>query len=235
MKRIDAIFGIIGLLISGLCFFSTNNIIFSVALFLITMVDYFLVLRKRFDSYYSLTERVHTAYHFINSFIITLSVKDSYDDAFENASRIDNKKLKDEANNLENLTTVDKVKYLRGYFNLSIYKMFLNILDLYQDQGGNILNMTDNLISECTRTEKALTDTVSVGRKHLVEFLTLWVMSFAILVLMKVSIKSFYEMMLSNVYIPLMIFGYFLLSIISIHLFVVSYTNLTIKEDTGNE
>ena len=233
MKKLDITFLIIGLFLGWLSYFAIDKILFSVIIFAIFLFDYFFFIRKRFVNFYSQIERVHTAYHFINSFIITLSVKESYDDAFTNASRINNKKLNDETENLTNLTTCDKVKYLRGYFNLSIYKMFLNILDLYQDQGGNILNMSDNLISECTRTEKTLTETVNIGRKHLIEFIILWIMSFGILFVLKFSIKSFYNMMLNNALIPPMLLGYFLLSILSVHLFINSYTNLTIKEDSG--
>lgn len=177
---------------------------------------------------------MHTCYHFINSFIVTLSVKESYDDAFESATRINNKVLNDQIKELGNYNIYDRVKYLRQYFNLSIYKMFLNVLDLYQDQGGNILNMSDNLIRECTRTEKTLGETRQIGFKHLVEFLLLWSMATGILVFVRFSISDFYFQMLSNPIFKPMIFMFFLIILLSVHLFFSSYVNLSIKEDSGS-
>ena len=230
MKKIDIVFIILGIFLGILCYFSINNIIFSVVILVIFVADYFIFMRKKFIHYFSLIERVHTSYHFINSFIISLSVKDSLEDAYQSGIRINNSRLNDETNALTEMPVIERVKYLADYFNLSIYKMFLNVLDLYQDQGGNILNMADNLLRECTRTEKTLSDTRSIGYKHLTEFLILWLMSFAILLFMRFSIQDFYLMMLKNQFIGPMIFMFFLICVVSINLFVNAFTNLTIKE-----
>ncbi len=231
MKKINIIFGILGILLGFLCYLSTSSIIFSVLIFAIFTIDYYFLMRKRFTRYFDLIERVHASYHFINSFVISLSVKDSLEDAYQNGIRINNTKLTEEAAELSNFSVVDRVKGLRDYFQLSIYKMFLNVLDLYQDQGGNILNMADNLLRECTRTEKTLTETLSIGYKHLTEFVILWLMSFAILLFMKFSIKDFYSTMLRNPIIVPLIFLFFLICIISTNLFVNAFTDLTIKEE----
>ena len=113
--------------------------------------------------------------------------------------------------------------------------MFLNVLSLYQDQGGNILNLSDKLLKECTRVEKTLSDTLSIGYKHLTEFIILWVMSLGILLFMKFSIKDFYVLMLKSPLISPLIFVFFLICIISINLFVNAFTDLTVKEETKNE
>ena len=230
MKKIDIIFVILGIFLGILCYFSTINLIFSIVLLVIFVADYFIFMRKKFIHYFSLIERVHTSYYFINSFVISLSVKDSLEEAYQNAIRINNARLNAETKELNEMAAIDRVKYLYGYFNLSIYKMFLNVLDLYQDQGGNILNMSDNLLRECTRTEKTLSDTLSIGYKHLTEFVILWLMSFAILLFMRFSIEEFYLMMLKNVFIVPLIFIFFLICVGSINLFVNAFTNLTVKE-----
>ena len=230
MEKIDIVFIILGIFLGILCYFSINNIIFSVVILAIFVADYFIFMRKKFIHYFSLIERVHTSYHFINSFIISLSVKDSLEDAYQSGIRINNSRLNDETNALTEMPVIERVKYLSDYFNLSIYKMFLNVLDLYQDQGGNILNIADNLLRECTRTQKTLSDTRSIGYKHLTEFLILWLMSFAILLFMRFSIQDFYLMMLKNQFNGPMIFMFFLICVVSINLFVNAFTNLTIKE-----
>ena len=231
MKKVDLIFIFMGIFLGILCYFSTINYIFTALILVILIVDYFLFLRKKIVRYFGLIQRVHTSYHFINSFVVTLSVKDSLEEAYENGIRINNARLNAETKELTEMPVIERIRYLKSYFNLSIYSMFLNVLDLYQDQGGNILNMADNLMRECTRTEKTLSETLSIGYKHLIEFIILWLMSFAILLFMRFSIEEFYLMMLKNVFVTPLIFTFFLISIASIHLFVNSFTDLTVKED----
>lgn len=230
MKKIDLVFIFLGIFLGILCYISAKNYIFSLVILVLFVADYFVLMRKKFTHYFSLIERVHTSYHFINSFIISLSVKDSLEEAYQNGIRINNARLNDETKELNEMVVLDRVKYLYGYFNLSIYKVFLNVIDLYQDQGGNILNMADNLLRECTRTEKTLSDTLSIGYKHLTEFIILWLMSFAILLFMRFSIEEFYMMMLKSPFVAPLLFVFFIICIGSINLFVNSFTNLTIKE-----
>lgn len=232
MKKIDLIFIFLSISLGILNYFSVNSYIFPIFIVLISIVDYFVLIRKKFVHYFSLIERVHNSYHFINSFVVTLSVKDSLEDAYQNGIRINNARLNAVTNELNEMSVIDRVKYLKEYFSLSIYRMFLNVLELYQDQGGNILNMSDNLMRECTRTEKTLSDTLAIGFKHLTEFLILWLMSFAVLLFMRFSLVDFYSMMLKQQIISYLIFVFFLICILSINFFVNAYTNLTIKEET---
>lgn len=235
MKKYDLVFIFLAFFLGFVCYITTFSYIYSAVLVVIFIIDYFVLMRKRITHYFDLIERVHTSYHFINSFVITLSVKSSLEEAYQNGIRINNSRLNLETKQLTEMPTIERIRYLRSYFNLSIYKMFLNVLDLYQDQGGNILSMTDNLMRECTRTEKTLTETLTIGYKHLTEFIILWLMSLVILVFMRFSITDFYLMMLKNVFIVPLIFVYFLVCAASINLFVNAFTNLTIKEETTNE
>lgn len=230
MQKINIIFIIIGLMLGVLCYLSTNSILYASLIALIFIIDFFILMRKRFVHYFSLIERVHTSYHFINSFVITLSVKESLEDAYQNGIRIKNAKLNALTDQLNEMAVIERVKYLKDYFNLSIYLMFLNVVNLHQDQGGNILTMSDNLIKECTRTEKTLSETLSIGHKHLKEFITLWIMSIAILIFMRFSLKDFYVTMLKSTLFSTLLFVFFLICIISINLFVNSFTDLTVKE-----
>lgn len=230
MQKINIIFIIIGLMLGVLCYLSTNSILYASLIALIFIIDFFILMRKKFVHYFSLIERVHTSYHFINSFVITLSVKESLEDAYQNGIRIKNAKLNALTEQLNEMAVIERVKYLKDYFNLSIYLMFLNVVNLHQDQGGNILTMSDNLIKECTRTEKTLSETLSIGHKHLKEFITLWIMSIAILIFMRFSLKDFYVTMLKSTLFSALLFVFFLICIISINLFVNSFTDLTVKE-----
>lgn len=231
MKLITIAFIIISLLVGTVCYLTTLNIYVALAVFVIYVCAYFLFCRKKIAKYYLTKNKVHSCYFFVNSFIITMSVKESYEDAFNSGVRIEDEKLHVYVSELGEMSPYEKVKYLKTYFNLAIYKMFLNLLEIYNDQGGNILSMTDNLIKEITRVEKTLAETVSIGYRHLVEFILLWALSFGVLLFMRFGVSEFYQMMLKNViFVPLLLM-FFIICLASIILFLNSFTNLSIKED----
>ena len=141
----------------------------------------------------------------------------------------------EETNEIENKTIIERLVFLRQYFNLAIYKMFLNIVNLYQDQGGNILTLSDSLMKECTRVEKSMQESASISNKHLVEFAILWLLSIFILVFLRFALSDFYLKMLSSVIFVVLVTIYYLLFLVASFLFILKYVNLVIKEDVGNE
>jgi len=231
MNAVSIIFIFIALLIGVIAYLTSFNLIIGIAIALIFIAYYFLIARRLFKRYFTKIDQIHCCYFFINSFIITLSVKESLDDAYESGTRITNKNFNDEVNELSSMALNDRLVYLRKYFNLAIYKMFLNVLNLYQDQGGDILTMSDCLMRETTRTEKSLTESISLGNRKLFEFGLLWLMSFAILLFLRFGISDFYIKMVQSYYFVGLLVGFFLVSLVSIHLFVCAYTSLRIKED----
>lgn len=231
MKKVDMFYILLSLMIALTGYISTNIIYVSIAIFVVYNLYYFVLIRKKIRRYYDRIERIHSCYHFINSFVITLSVKDSFEEAYTNGLRLENKNLEEEVSQIENMPIIDRLKYLRRYFNLGMYRMFTNVIGLYQDQGGNILTLSDGLLRECTRVEKSLSESVAIGRKHLVEFVILWFLSFLILVFLRFSLSQFYTQMISSMMIIGMICGFYVLCLASTHLFLSKFSKISIKED----
>lgn len=224
-------FLILSIMVGVVCYLTTLNLYFSIALFVI-FAGYFLLFQcKRFKKYFSIKRRVHSCYFFINSFVITMSVKESYEEGYRSGLRLKDSKLELYTNEIEEFAPYERVRYLRNYFQLAIYKMFLNVLEIYQDQGGNILTMSENLVRECTRVEKTLIESSNLGIKHLIEFIVLWALSFGVLLFLKFGIGDFYNQMLSNPIFAPLILVFFFIFLISIHFFLKSFTNLSVKED----
>ncbi len=126
MSKIDIGWMIVSCLVTVVAFIGTMNLILSLVIFVIYVGYYFIFARKKFVKYLTQIDRVHTCYHFINSFLVTLSVKESFEDAYQSAIRLDNKALREQVENISQLNVYDRVNYLRDYFNLAIYKLFLN-------------------------------------------------------------------------------------------------------------
>ena len=235
MKRIDLIFIISSLVVAFTSYIATTSMYIPIGIFVIYILYYFILIRKRIKRYLSKVEIVHACYHFINSFIITMSVKESLDEAYQNGLRVAPKSLLVETNAIENMTIIERINFLRSYFNLAIYKMFINIIALHQEQGGNILIISDSLIRECTRVEKTLSESTSIGNRHLVEFFVLWLLSFFILIFLRFAIAQFYNQMINSNLMIGLICGFYLIFLISVHLFLLKFTSISIKEDIENE
>ena len=234
MKKVDFVFIILSLVVSLTSYFATNLIYIPIGIFVVYLLYYFIFIRKRIKNYLVRVEVTHACYHFINSFIITLSVKESLEEAYTNGLRLAPKSLNEETVEIENMNILERIKFLRSYFNLGVYKMFINIVELHQEQGGSILTLSDSLIRECTRVERTLSESTSIGNRHLVEFLVLWLLSFFILIFLRFALSQFYNQMIQSAIIIAMIAGFYLIFLISVHLFLAKYTTISIKEDIEN-
>lgn len=235
MKKIDPIYIVLSVIVAVSSYIVTNNLFLPLGVFLVYVLYYFVIARRKLGFYFARANNIHCCYHFINSFLITLSVKESFEEAYQNGIRITDEALVEETSQIENMPIIDRIKYLRRFFNLSIYRMFVNVVIMYQEQGGNILNLSDGLIKECTRVEKSLTDSMAIGTKHLVEFIILWFLSLLILVFLRFSMSQFYFQMIDS---PLMIgfiVGFYLIILGSTHLFLSKFCQLSIKEDNEDE
>ena len=234
MKKVDLIFIVLSLVVSLTSYLATNIIYIPSGIFIVYLLYYFFLIRKRIKNYLAKVEVTHACYHFINSFIITLSVKESLEEAYTNGLRLAPKSLTEETVEIENMTIIERIKFLRSYFNLGVFKMFINIIELHQEQGGSILTLSDSLIRECTRVEKTLSESTSIGNRHLVEFLVLWLLSFFILIFLRFALAQFYTQMIRSTLIIGLIIGFYFIFLVSIHLFLLKFTSISIKEDIEN-
>ena len=235
MKNAFLIATIVSLIIAFLSYLTSNNYFIAAAIFLIYLIYYLVFARKMIKGYLEKNRRIHNCYQFINSFIITMSVKDSLEDSFVNATQGAEGDYLDTVNELSELTPMDKVTYLRKYFNLAVYKMFINIIQIYLDQGGKLLNMSDTLIQETTRIEDTLNKTNSSIKKVAIEFVVLWLISFMVLIFLRFGISDFYMTMLSSLPFLITLVAFFILFLVSIHIYIRRATAIYIKEDSLDE
>ena len=164
-----------------------------------------------------------------------MSVKDSLEDSFMNATQGANGEYEETVKELTDLTPMEKVNYLRKYFNLAVYKMFINVLNIYQDEGGNLLTMSDALIQETTRIEDTLNKTNNVIKRIAVEFGVLWIIALGVLVFLRFGVSDFYQTMLTSIPFLITLILFFVLFLVSIHSLIRRATELYIKEDNLSE
>lgn len=222
---------IVSLIIAATSFIASNNLFICIGVFVIYLLYYFLIANKKIKQFKLKNERIHYCYHFINSFLISMSVKDSLDESYLSATSSSKGEFKSVLDEMGDMDTLDKMEYLRKYFNLAIYKMFIDVIKLYLDQGGSLLSMSDSIMLESTRIEETLNKSNSSSKRSLMEFIILWVLSIVVLLFMRFMISDFYLIMLKSLIFLIILVVFYLLILLSIHTFINRFTNIYVKED----
>ena len=231
MKNANILAIFVSFILGAIAYFTSNNYYLAGAVTLLNLLYYFIFGSRKIKQYLATNFRIHSCYQFINSFLITMSVKDSLDDSYFNATQGASGEYLDIVNELNNMPTMDKIEYLRKYFNLAVYKMFINVLNIYMDQGGNLLSMGDALLQETTRIEETLNKSNRSMKRVSIEFAVLWLITFGVLIFLRFGVQDFYLTMLTSIPFFVILCLFFVIFLFSVHIFIKRATAIYIKED----
>ncbi len=235
MKKYDLCGLTISLVILAVSYLTSNNLIIGLSIGLIFAAYYFLVARKKLKTAKESNAKVHECYNFIYSFLITLSVKESLEEAFSSATRNSSEGLNQFIAEMSDMSINDKIEYLTKYFKFSTYRMFTKVIALYVEQGGNVLKLSDSLIAENNRVEQTSLDNENISKKKTFEFIILWLLSFVVLVFMRFALNSFYLSMLSSKIFMILLIVFFIVVLLSIHIYILRYSKLIAKEESVSD
>lgn len=212
---------IVCLLISALVFvlvyFTLNNYMVATIFFLVSFI-YGLFTYKNFKTYFDFIKRRKECNNFINTFSISLSISNSLDKAYQDTSIQTSKSLSKELSKLISIDTYENLKSLEEYFNCSNYQIFLNILDLYINNGGNFLKMTELLRDELRRNIEIISVLHATNIRKIYECSILWAFSTAIIIFCRFGLTNVFMMMSKSEFFNYGIIFFFAFELFSIHL-----------------
>jgi len=202
----------------------TNSIMLGSLVGIIFLIVFLTVILRMVQSFQKRARKHHETYRFINSFIVSLSVTESLDQAFEDASLETSGEERTLLENLVNLTCDERLEYLKSYFKSDLYNVFVSIVSLYVEQGGDILSLASNLLNEAALEENKQLQKESIARKALVQHSTLWLLSTAILGFLRYGLASFYRELSGSLPFIFLALIYFLIALAGIYFFTRVYT-----------
>ena len=151
-------FLLIGILVSlafaGLIFITSENIFTTISIFLITFLFLVFLIKRQLDKYQKKTRRYHQCYQFINSYLISLSIKGSLSAARESSYGTADKEVREVIDSIKDLDEEEKLSYLCKYFKFDLYHLFLDTIKVWREQGGDILLMSQYLINQVRQNEQ---------------------------------------------------------------------------------
>ena len=224
-KASPIIFLFIAVIVGALALVTTENIIVAGVILVLYLIYFLLFATKMINNYIRKVNRNKECYAFINNYVISLSAKNSFVEAFNSATIGAKGELEKEIAHIKELDPIEKIKYLADYFNQNAYQMFLNLIDNYIENGGDILHMSKLLLIELTKIETNQIEFERKGKGKVFEFVLLWVLTLVILVTIRVALNQFYKHMLSSPIYLIGLVAFFLFALIACHILISGYTN----------
>ena len=235
MKQVSFFYIIIPFFLGIIAYLASNNLIVGAIVLLLGIIYFFLLFMKNFNNYRTSVKRFKICYQFINTFIITLSIKLTIPSTLESTALSMDDEFKEEYEGIAHLTDKEKLDYLKNYFHFHLYELFLNVINLYEERGGNILDMSSYLLEESRNQNEYLIRTESMAIRKWVEFAILWFLSLAIMVLLRFALSQLFDKIAKQLIYQGTIVGIFAFALLSVEILARKSFKLDLKGWNKNE
>ena len=226
-------FNILGLIVSAILgfvsFYATSNVFIGGGVLIVSIMFYFLIAHKILQKYLLRVKRIHECYLFINNFLITLSIKGSLNAAFEATTNSISEDFCEYVLSVGDLNPQEKLLYLSKYFTFHIYRIFVDIVLLWLDEGGKILDMSSHITNEMREIEEYTTYCKSISKRKSVEIGTLWLFCLAIIVVLRLALSDIFAGLLKSPIYLVAVPTLMLIFLFSMYLLLVRVTKLEVR------
>ena len=235
MKNSLIVFFAVSLICGAASYIASASIPLGIGVAVVFFLVFLLLVIPMIDRFSAKERKRHECFHFIHTFVTTLSVSESLDLAYESACAGKSKEFDALCASISELSTWERIQYLDSYFGTVIYRMFLSTLSIYQEQGGDIISLSNELLAELTRIEETGNKVVATNRKNLFQFILLWTMSLAITVFLRFSLANFYSLLSTSAMFFGCLIAYFTLLLVSLVIYVSAFTQEKVTMPFGNK
>lgn len=191
MKSLYYVFIFISLSLGLISFVAGNNYILSIIISGISLIFFIFLIIPKLNKYQEKISKYRSLHTFINSFIMSISITESIDIAYLNAK-----------NSVLTYTDIpsDLNQYeLNDLYPFNTYKLFIDVLRMWEEEGGDILKQSEYLLKYSSRLLDLINNNKRYSQKTLVDFIVLWVVSLSILIFIRFALKDFYGRMVENI------------------------------------
>ena len=220
---------IVSFVLTGISFASTQNIFLAIFLFLISMVFFVLVVNRKIKRNQLRIHRYHQCFHFINSFIISLNVKGSMSAAIQSGYETTDDQTKAIIDSIKELNEEEKIMYLCKFFKFDLYRLFVDTINLWNEEGGDILKMSQYLINQVRLKEQYLITCETIHRQKTIEFTVLWSISLAILVALRFALSQFFDRIRQTIIYQVAVTIILLFVLVSIYILLLRICKLDLE------
>ena len=229
------LFTIVGLLAGVITYIALDNYFYALGVLAVYILVGVVILSPMLKKHSVKVRKFHECYHFINNFVIALSIKKSISGSLESTVNSMPSEFIDIYEGLESMSDREKLDYLGTYFQFYVYHLFLQIVDLWEENGGDIIRMSKYLIAETRFNEEYISKIETMSAHKYVEIGVLWGFCALIVVVLRFSLKEFYDKIKNQLIYVIAILVLFAFILFSIYLLIHKATSLKLKGYTENE
>lgn len=220
---------IVSMVFAGVTFIATQNIFSTIGIFFIFIAFFVLIARRLINNSQQKVRRYHECYQFINSFIISLNVKGSLSSAMQSAYDTSDSGTKEIIDSINELSEEEKLSYLIKYFKFDLYRLFVDTVSLWNEQGGDIIKMSHHLIEQVRLKEEYLLTCQSINKSKSIEFVILWAIALMILAALRFSLSQFFVRVSQTIFYQVAVVVTMLFALVSIYILFKRVTNLNLE------
>ena len=224
---------LVGIMVSiafaGVCFIATQNIISTALIFLAFLLFFIFVARRQINKTQQKIHRYHECFQFINAYIISLNVKGSLSSAMQSAYEVSNSDTKEIIDSIKELTEEEKLTYLNKYFKFDLYRLFVDTVFLWNEQGGDILKMSRYLVEQVRLKEEYLIACQTINKTKTTEFVVLWAIALAILAALRFALSQFFSYISKTIFYQIAVVVTLLFALFSIYLLLMRINKLSLE------
>lgn len=217
------------IVLAGINFIASQNLLSTLFIFLITNAFFILIVKRQMYKNQLKTHRCHQCFQFINTFIISLNVKGSLNAAMESGYEVVDEETKEIIDSIKELNEEEKLSYLIKYFKFDLYRLFVDTIKLWNEEGGDILKMSEYLINQARLKEQYLLNCETIHRQKTIEFIVLWSISLAILGILRFALSQFFYKISSSLFYQISVSVIVLFAIFSIYILVMRVSNFDLE------
>ena len=220
---------------AGICFIASENIFSSLFIFLISNAFFVFLVNRQMNKTRLKIHRYHECFQFINSFIVSLNIKGSMSAALESSYQTADQETTEIIDSIKEMNEEEKVSYLQKYFKFDLYRLFVDMVSLWNEQGGDILSMSRYLVDQVRLKEEYLLNCQSIHKSKTIEFVVLWSISLSILAALRFALSQFFSYVRQTIVYQVMVVVVMLFALASIYLLVHRVTKLELEGWSDDE
>lgn len=220
---------VVSFVLSGVNFIATQNIFSTLFIFLISLVFFVLIVKKQMAKNQLKIHRYHQCYQFINTFIVSLNIKGSMSAAIESSYEVSDETTKEVLDSIKEMNEEEKIGYLCKYFKFDLYRLFVDIVSLWNEEGGDILKMSQYLVNQARLKEQYLITCETIHRQKTIEFVTLWSISLAILAILRFTLSQFFYRISGSLFYQISVVFIILFALFSVYILLLRVSKFELE------
>ncbi len=224
MKNNYLIYILVSFLFGFIFWISTTQLFISVVIALIFLFYFILRTERLIKKEKHKQDKIHLAYNLINNVVTSISVYQNATNGIEKVFETLDLSRFNEIGDLSQMSGSEKLKYLSTFFNLPIYEAFLNVIQLYEDNGGNILDMSEYVLNEIKQIEVSVVSLNKYNRSKMISIGSIWAFALIVPIFIRFALTDFFSSLANSV---VYIVG--IVIIFGLILFTIEFISIRIK------